>query len=66
MFIRAGRVQAQTHNMMQLAFFSPGGIETNIQNWVYEAGRDGLPWGTKWILWVAASAYFAYWRWRNL
>lgn len=66
MFARATKVQAMTENMMNAMFFMPGAPNYTIENWVSIAASDSLPWGTGWIAYVLAKAYFTFWRWRNL
>lgn len=66
MFIRAIKVQQMTKNMMDAIFFKPGGMENNIDLWVYTALTDTAPWYTHWLAWWLIRAYFTFWRWRNL
>ncbi|KAF2148697.1 FAD/NAD(P)-binding domain-containing protein [Myriangium duriaei CBS 260.36] len=63
MFVRAGRVNATSFEMMQCSFFDTGAPDESIVKYVSRAVEDGLPWGLVGVAQVAAKAYFSWLSW---
>jgi hypothetical protein len=63
MFKRATGFQERTKTMMELMMFTPGAPYSSIEEWMYTAVSDVLPFGTHAI--VKATIYAGYWVYKS-